>query len=977
MESLIIKLINTFKYSSIYKHLYNNIITYKYKNYIITSLLYILDTNITNLIKIKHEDCFFIEHELIDISDPNLKMYVKLCDELVRMFNNDYYTNSSNITVKYSMISDEYILTPTTRPIFDDDIIVINNTYSAYNFYHDNHKKLFEDMFNIYSKLIEKDNTFILLNSLEVGSLPDIFHFHIYKNKFSIEYTNENLEFLIDEYYKVNESSVFSNSYLFKNICLTKLNKIRKSLYLSRNYNNYIYKSQLYFITLDGQICLLITFRKVNHMFIDNKPQYYLKLFGKMYEEKGLIYLPYGIIITNNKISIEELHHLIDSNEINDIKKNYVHNDYFERCIKDELDNDVLNYNIEYEYTKNNEIISTDKIGLSYKLYKYINNTIIPGFNKYINIISDDLTLDDFNKLTIKQSDDIYNILLFDEEYSYIIKDNDIVQNIIFNQILQDNENVLPYFYCKIQVESKIIYIFEGIRYNTLIDFIHKDADNIRRDNNLILYFCIVIKYYIDKKYINYELNLDDCLITYNSKPIIDYVFSTNTFITVCHTNTNDELDNNKSCIYHYNHDIKINPNKLLNSRGISQLDNYFEFCHRLNQILGSKGVSINSFDESNKLFNNKYNIFSHKTDTYFMIDKIWRYKYSNTLENPDNSNNPDKHIKYEYIKESILNNKQVFITGMYPFTQTELLKDDILLTVTDNTNKTLYDIQESQIFTRNESIYFIKFDKDSNDFFKHIEQAIYHYIKSDLFSYNNFHISIYKLKKQKKFYIISETFNHGNYSTSQYTDILYPILNNFMSLINFPLPTEYINRLNPVDKLTYCQQLLYFICNIIYYDNDVIGGTTSKLEIDKVIEYVVFNPNNTLSLSGILKLSTNNYYIFYNYNLYLDALFYQIIQQTNIELKYNVNDENDMTYISSQKDKLMFYLNTNILQIKDQLELFKFDPYNMFNRPAYLYADSPNNFSFIITKKYKKYKLKYLKKQFKYKQFKYTQKKY
>ena len=176
-------------------------------------------------------------------------------------------------------------------------------------------------MYEIFCNLTKKDEKYFLVNSLEVGSLPDTYHFHILKqkeiNNISNLKTFSDEEYIINniKIYIINDKYIYKSLYIIYDINIGIINKIPLLLEKLRSYDNKHYMAQIFFIKIEDNKkyidCLVITFKRViitkKILNESNKfnQDYYDELFGNKNDKyEKLIYYPIGIIFYKNKDNI-------------------------------------------------------------------------------------------------------------------------------------------------------------------------------------------------------------------------------------------------------------------------------------------------------------------------------------------------------------------------------------------------------------------------------------------------------------------------------------------------------------------------------------------------------------------------------------------------------------------------------------------------------------------------------------------------
>jgi hypothetical protein len=352
-------------------------------------------------------------------------------------------------------------------------------------------------MYNIFKILKDINETYVLINNIEAGSLPEVYHFHIFTNNFLLNFNDIEKEFIDKDkdFYEIKAHKIYANMYIIINIDEDKINFIFKLINNIRNslIDNYLYIPQLYFLLINDNgkkyDSLIISFKKINYNNIeiknDNlKKEYYNELF--LDKEHSIYYYPYGIIHLAKNIES----FILDDDLINKIKSYYI------------LIPNIINYlNIDIN---NNNIIIKNNIGFSYYLNQLLLQTLDIKFNKFNNTIETDnrtYILPILYKIhDIKINEYIYEngIIDFSQSLYYYIKVESInyihFNNFIYELYKKFNNinNILPYYYCNIKINNNYYYIFENIK-TTLDIFLELDIKNLKNDNNLVDYFMLKI----------------------------------------------------------------------------------------------------------------------------------------------------------------------------------------------------------------------------------------------------------------------------------------------------------------------------------------------------------------------------------------------------------------------------------------------------------------------------------------------------
>jgi len=117
-------------------------------------------------------------------------------------------TNNYNTTIYNSIYCNKLVLSPTVSPFSYDHIVFLSydinkniSEYKAIDIYYN--KDLILEMFNIYKNIIKLNKTYVLINNIETGSLPEVYHFHILTNNFELEIDDNDKEKISNNFYKI------------------------------------------------------------------------------------------------------------------------------------------------------------------------------------------------------------------------------------------------------------------------------------------------------------------------------------------------------------------------------------------------------------------------------------------------------------------------------------------------------------------------------------------------------------------------------------------------------------------------------------------------------------------------------------------------------------------------------------------------------------------------------------------------------
>lgn len=542
---------------------------FKYKNYDITVVdKRVLDENTT---------VNFNPGRLIRVdkySTPEISVYMREnIEPLKYLLFSDYYqtykmldlniTNLSNYNPSFydSVFIGNYVITRTTIPIFDKHICVYginkstNTYYTAYDFY--TNTNIIIDMFKIFKNLSKNNKNICLFNSIEVGSLPDVLHFHI--TNIEIPDFPETIR-ITDHCSRIeNGDHPFTNSYLFNTELMSEeqIKNIPLMLYKLRFYNGYKYCSQIFFIK---EKYILISFRKVN---TDNiRPddtgtkyvnEYYRELFGTSSFDH--VYFPIGIftykvkeMFDNDILLKDEIKGLFNNNDfIRKLKEPFVLHENFDfilhdNCIKlnrncddgEELCRIPEDCTLERKPLFNLPRCEThpcinDNGCVNLKKFNYVTKSIIVYDCTLLPIL---YKLDDIEILDQKLENG--KMLISGSEYYYIKSDNVAVNEYLtnFNISTQFNDAYIKlYTIINIRDTGTNYYLFTPVK-TTLKNFIKLEMINPRSNIlNLIDCIIVVIIYKLINLYksgysLTNKYNIDNIFVTNNNLILREYTFN-------------------------------------------------------------------------------------------------------------------------------------------------------------------------------------------------------------------------------------------------------------------------------------------------------------------------------------------------------------------------------------------------------------------------------------------------------------------
>ena len=911
-------------------------------------------------------DCL-VEDKCTNHSTPDIPVHHKKHNELLSLFQKDYYnyfnydiinTKEYNPTLFLSIPYDKYIISPTVTPMSKFDLIVSlisidNKNITSYDFYRYDYK-LFNDMYNLFIMLSLINKNYIIINSLELGTQPDMYHFHICNDKLNITFSDFSCEhydfynYSTFDLYCIKEHKHFANMYLFKlhnknkNIYVELFKKITKLLYNLRYRDGKIYLSQIFFLLIDNSICVIISFKSalLSYRTITNKcnfkQEYYDNLYGTFKDKYKINYHPYGQIYYYNT-STNKLTLTFDM--VNEIKKSYVIIPNFVSNLNNRL-------NVSIPFITNDYFIRTNDIklnvGISYNLklliMKYINN-------KIPNIIKlESLTINNFpimyklEPLTIRTcSKSLDNGLLdlFGDFYYFIsipiVEGLDIYQS-FFNGYNDFNRKYYPTYYCTFKTKNEFILIFEYVK-TTLNTFIELQKIEQRRDPNLINFFLLVGLDIINN--LSISINVNDFYIINEDKEFIDYNLNNKLIITV--DKNIPYVENTAFHLHHYGFNMKLKFNSYTKDNDKIKLykkfvKSLFNLCYYHHLISDVDTISeeytkysfllrLNNYLDQNTNINieNIYNFFTfafnviENKDNYKIIELIMKllnnesfnFKKENILEY--------YHIIYKLVQANS-NNIDITTTAQIPEDQQRLITephlkniyklhtlnndvDTILISCKgDNDSFDIKSLYETKYNLHNNITYFnklIEITRDTDIFAQGLNNAIGSYGRENLTTRYLF----FKLKKNINFIDYCE-------DTSQNLSIIIPRLELFITdilkieswklhkFIKAHIPN--IGLYNQDSKQKYCLQLQILINFLLSLNNEYrnieIGGITCILTIDKIREFVIFNPKKYLDLICVVIIHNDKYIIIKNYNQYI--LYMNSINGNKNSIKMNSSQQ-------------------------------------------------------------------------------------
>ncbi|ARF10129.1 hypothetical protein Hokovirus_1_8 [Hokovirus HKV1] len=948
--------------------------------------------NLKNTYDILNEAEYYKYNELPSpkYSTSNIPVYMKPIHELENMLTYNYYkkfnfgyihTYNFNPTLFASKYLNNYnlIITPTITP-YTSNLVALIPSNTAYDFFIDS-KKLLDSMYELYIDL-NKDQKYLIYNSLETGSLPELYHFHIQK----IELTKPKLEQISKGLYKVINDNIWGNMYCFAiqemswdKLCLILPLLLFKCRSYVKEDDKYKYSAQIYLYPFDNVDYLYFSFKKNNVKNIKLNPDKYLineywqELYGNSYVKYNMRYLPVGIIMYNNDTNKPLI---INDEVIKEIHSAYHYHPNIKNVYKKVLitltgktrDHSI----IPYDY-----INSCISLTARFAFTLYGNKKIINGSCKNLPFLYKDT--EQFFGSEVNTG-----VLYINGNKFYVINvdNNSDKQEESIHKIVKYNcPFIFPYYYNSFVNDKKKYMCFQSIQTNVL-KYLNFNKHDLKHD---FIHLCILVVaynllYLYQKHNLVYDIDtLEDLLVCDENRGLIDYEFNDFNYPIGKTLNDFKILHNGNNILFKFKN---LNNNILSNSNNnININDSFKKFIFLLNDkvnnfnnlllinIINSNNFNINDvpklFDFSINNFAYRppnyqnYNIYKNfkckksyeslikctpdafeelekKNDSDFMMQKEKLQKYCDMIlnENNDCSNK----IEYDNLINTIKNSNFDFFKH---FEEINLPQDEIFVSGTTN-NKD----QSTEIFTEN-SHYFNKIT-----YVAHMSGLIYQtylfhlyntYMKNTSFSriivYKSIESKIYKLKKPintqagnvKSSVLKIDYITHKD-DVEFYEDyfevvrqILFPEItkNNFFELLKI------YKKLSNFDLIigVFAQDLFNFCMNVKY--PSVLGYTNYNTH-DDMVEYIIFKPKLVLEPIAVIKPTVTDIKIFYNINILNN--YFENLRQSYSD-KY-LNTDYMKILLNKKNNKKIYDAIIKIQQIQndDVMAIFMFYIYYGIN---------------------------------------------
>jgi hypothetical protein len=842
-------------------------------------------------------------------STNNINVFFRQTKEALKyLLGYDYYTevNFNNINLKDenlkeynphifdSFYSEDYIVSSTITPIFENNIIIFainretKKQFNMLDFYFN--PMFIYDMFSIFQYLTSYDKNYILYSFIENGSLFETFHFHIINSEFQLPIISDGIQI-----FKNIDSHLYPDSYLLE-INKDILFKIPKMLYNLRSYDSCRYTSSIFFLKKNEKEYLYITFRKIEVakiVLLENQhfdqEEYWNKLFGKKSRDYPY-YLPIGIIATKKSF-------------LNKVKEDL---DFIKKFIENENNFYHIhpNFTIVYKQIMDNEVI--------YENYDPVNYD-----EECINLSCKDIISKEEHKLTCYKLPILYKLskkwlnnengsMLIDGSYFYYIKCYDEIK---FNQ----KPEIFLKLFSKIETnDGTKYYLFNNVK-TYLTDFILMEQHKLQKDSSLINAFIIMIIYKMYKLYSDGEIlsNLDiNCFYVCNNPlNVIDYVFDEINFITISKDNTSD-------CKFKINHEgneiflplSKIKNETHSNSHLIEDINKIFEdlnlYCKTYNITnMLLTNIILNKYkkmDELIKSFNFGIDYWTCKHPNYNILKLLKSiFNYDKELDNEF----------YKYIVEEIIEKNK----KLDPITSLKLTEKKIFVHGTNTEN--IYYSVEGKYKIGNFPLYLFPIDDNNDEHQKtYYDALVKEYAKNNSFSR----------------VILYEQYKDNKYIQEKYEDFNIQFLNLTGKENFWNITSKIINSSENYLISQLCESTINFLLNIAYKNSIDFMILNRKW----FVEYVSFRTNESLKCKCIILLCSDHFKIFYDYYSYSEYF-----NNIDIETKVDYNIENlellyklVISFCRKNSYKHSFYdrpqIDIDIIYFKKLLEQYKEELY-------------------------------------------------
>lgn len=822
----------------------------------------------------------FNEYPHPKYSTSTIPVYFRQIKELENMFSPFYYNTFKfeyfdSINYNPQLYNFEYhnnnIIIPTITPV-TNNLICVNLNYNTYDFF--SNKGLLIDMYNTYKNLAHYDKTFLVYNSLELGSLPEIYHYHIQKAIIQ----KPTFVKILDGLYEAH-ASTFANVYCIK-ISEIELENFydnfgafiyncRKVLFKGMYYK---YSAQIYFYNFDDEDYLLFSFRKtsVKNIVVKNNKlsqAYWDDIYGSSFEKYGIIYLPIGIVICNNSLSD------ITENMIKDMKKPFVPHP----LIKKKYEKYMFK-KTEIKYYQN--IVACSNIG------RDIDNAIK----------NDTIANIKCNMLPYLYKDGDTGLLHIGGNKFYVTKFSELANK----YINFETKYIYPIIYAQFIYKNEKYMLFQEIMSNLKV-YINFENNNLINDNNIINLFMLSVLnslLVLKKKHniVYYIESLDDLYVCSELRGLIDYDING---IKVTVSNTDNSLK-----IKHYGKNILFTFKEIKYNKSIE--DSYKNFITLLDNYLNSKNIYNPTIKKILHTLNNThYNIlecmnhFKYASDMYafrppYYSNYIFYKKY---IENEP----------YENLVQRVLNSPDLNIDNNLITVQDVKEGEYYVSGVNNSQNDSMEAFSENKFYT-NQITYLAHIKELDNSKYIGLLESLY--MKTTTYS----RLMIFKTKGGKILYINND--NDSIFNKKSFSEIQFSVISSFLPGLTRDKIKEFNEKYfkKTVINEEIIQNLFNFYLQIKYPQYDAYSSFNTT---DRMREIITLNITNYVNLVAILKLTNlgflifNNITIFNNWiknEIYNNKFFNSINMPKYISSNFSFNGS---TYaFIKYKDIIIDYLN-------------------------------------------------------------------
>jgi hypothetical protein len=930
---------------------------------------------------IKFKNNYNFNYDVKEQDNFNNEYYYRPSTHLHDMLKDEYieYITVDNIKVEKKNIIPklewkDYIICPTIDPVHRNHLLLINkNETRAHQFYFPT------DSVNLLKDMVEYNRLTgnYIYNSIELGSIPEIVHFHTSNEIPPLDNITEinklNKPIYTTEYikiYKINfncyDSYYFEISNDFIDIFINILPQV---LYDSRYVNEYKYMSQVFICPFKYNFYrIVITFRRVNKSLtipIDGKysEEYYSQLFGPKYDLCYGKYIGYKDTLRFNVLGYEPIIINYEPYEksINDI---IVENDKNKYDIINSCFESTSNYLKEHckkiytfnESFEKNIIEKINKINVDFKTKEYIIDNYI--CERVIYNTDFDFKLIDYNDKYIKSPEE--NLVVHNNKHYQVIKFNNNTEMLNHIKISTTLYKLSKLFSTKIYDigKNKVYYKHIVSNLNTFLEEKKSKYGEESKNNFMNVFFMILLyNIYVTYKngYIYEDINEKNIFIT-NDLAKKDYLLIELQFKLDKKLIIN--FSNGKYNFYGFK-PIILNSNLIKNSN----LDNFIESVKQLYSIF--KLTISNEFKYPDII----YNFINDSNNEYNTSNGI-TFNITDIIETHNliiNKNNLNYENTFRFLYEKVLEKSESLLSVLNLYSTIIIPKNTHFASATSfnildfDNSKRKYMLENNWNYRyRNPNWFVSNYNLDSfihtDDYksvnFKELNGANSDfYIKDDPIKFSR-HL-IFRTNKDIK--LLVTEFNGIKRLEFQkklmsiiYDDIFdkIPVLDsegNFNHNLN-----EEFKKYNILSPDSYVTFIMDVLCenNLLdidgYIGMDWIDKHYDCVNSSSTIEYLLLN-STYMELIGLYYYDyyENNFKLFYSQKEW-NKFFIDRIKKINaskisckdkncdIDLKCKQNTIYDYSYISKQYIKnLNLIMNDNYILNKNIIDDFEDSQYN------------------------------------------------